>query len=139
MKSERAMRIIATVVLASLLPLFPACSSESGGPAPARSSAGLPQGDVGRGQQLAQDTTLTGQSCVSCHGDEGNAPIDPSYPRIAGQYADYLAYALQGYRDGKREHMLMTPQAAKLGDRQIADLAAYFASRNGKLRDMSGL
>ena len=51
---------------------------------------------------------------------------------------NYLAHALQQYRKGEREHALMTPQASGLGDQDIADLAAYFGSRPGQLRDLSG-
>lgn len=101
------------------------------------SSAGLPVGHVEAGQKLASaKNATTGQSCVDCHGAEGNAPIDASYPRLAGQYDDYLAYSLLGYRDGRREHALMSSQATDLTDQQIADLAAYFSTRAGNLRDL---
>jgi cytochrome c553 len=36
-------------------------------------------------------------ACVSCHGANFSKPIDPSYPKIAGQYADYLYVALKSY------------------------------------------
>ncbi len=103
------------------------------------SSAGLPPGRVDAGEQLAQEKgKATGQSCVDCHGPEGNAPIDASYPKLGGQHRDYLAYALQMYRDGEREQVLMSSQARDLNDQQIADLAAYFASRPSQLRDLQG-
>ncbi|MFC5577962.1 c-type cytochrome [Lysobacter niabensis] len=103
------------------------------------SSAGLPAGNIEAGEKLASTKNAkTGQSCVDCHGAEGNAPIDAAYPRLAGQYGDYLAHSLQGYRDGKREHALMSSQAAELTDQQIADLGAYFGSRTGNLRDLHG-
>ena len=104
------------------------------------SSAGLPGGHVETGEKLASTKNAkTGQSCVDCHGAEGNAPIDATYPKLAGQYHDYLAHSLQGYREGKREHALMSSQAADLTDQQIADLAAYFGSRTGNLRDLHGV
>src|SRR3546814_1819964 len=63
------------------------------------SSAGLPKGHVDAGEQLAHAKgKATGQSCVDCHGEEGNAPIDASYPKLGGQYHDYLAHSLQEYR-----------------------------------------
>jgi cytochrome c553 len=106
------------------------------------SSAGLPEGRIAEGEQLANTKgQATGQSCIDCHGADGNAPIDPAYPRIGGQYADYLAHAIQQYRDGERDHTLaalMRQQAADLSDQQIADLAAYFASRPTQLRDLHG-
>ena len=104
------------------------------------SSAGLPPGRIAAGEQLAQSKgKATGQSCIDCHGAEGNAPIDPSYPKLGGQYGDYIAHALQAYRAGDREHMLMSPQAANLSDQDIADLAAWFGSRPSQLRDLHGL
>src|ERR1035437_726560 len=33
-------------------------------------------------------------ACVACHGDNFSQPIDPSYPKIAGQHGDYLFAAL---------------------------------------------
>ncbi|WP_328230711.1 MULTISPECIES: c-type cytochrome [Lysobacter] len=107
------------------------------------SSSGLPAGNVEHGKALASDgeRSPTKQSCVSCHGAEGNAPIDPTYPRLAGQYHDYIAHSLQMYRDGDREHALMSSQAKNLNDQQIADLAAYFGSRDKdvQLRDLHGI
>lgn len=104
------------------------------------SSAGLPAGHMAAGEALASTkNAATGQSCVDCHGAEGNAPIDPSYPKLGGQYHDYLAHSLQAYRGGNREHALMSSQAKELTDQQIADLAVYFGSRDSKLRDLHGV
>ena len=104
------------------------------------SSAGLPKGHVDAGEQLAHAKgKATGQSCVDCHGEEGNAPIDASYPKLGGQYHDYIAHSLQEYRNGNREHALMSQQAKDLTDQQIADLAAYFGSRPTHLRDLHGV
>lgn len=103
------------------------------------SSAGLPAGHIDAGEKLAATKgKATNQSCVDCHGKEGNAPIDPTYPRLGGQYHDYIAHALQTYRDGDREHALMSQQAQDLTDQQIADLAAYFGSRPSHLSDLHG-
>jgi len=104
------------------------------------SSAGLPEGRIAAGEQLATSKgAATGQSCIDCHGVDGNAPIDPSYPKLGGQYADYLAHALQGYRNGDRENALMSSQARALSDQQIADLAAYFGSRPTELDNLAGV
>ena len=108
--------------------------------AAASSSAGLPDGRIATGEQLAKAKgKATGQSCVDCHGPDGNAPIDATYPKLGGQYADYIAHALQQYRKGERQHALMTPQAASLSDQDIADLAAFFGARPGQLRDLHGV
>lgn len=104
------------------------------------SSAGLPAGDIEAGRKLAANkNAATGQACIDCHGVSGNAPIDPTYPKLGGQYHDYLAHALQLYRNGDRQNALMSAQAKPLSDQQIADLAAYFGSEPSQLRDLRGL
>jgi len=104
------------------------------------SSAGLPAGRIAAGEARAKvKGKATGQSCIDCHGADGNQPIDPTYPKLGGQYGDYLAHALQAYRAGDRQHPLMTGQATDLSDQDIADLAAYFGSRPSQLRDLHGL
>jgi cytochrome c553 len=138
---------LALALLASLA--LAACSSgetpaahapAEGAEAHASSSAGLPDGRAGIGETLANTKQeATGQACVDCHGAGGNAPIDASYPKLGGQYRDYLAHSLQMYRDGGRSHALMASQAKGLTDQQIADLAAYFAAQPSELRDLSDL
>ena len=118
----------------------PSVASGEGGEAhvaPHSSSAGLPSGNAEAGKQLATTkNATTGQACVDCHGAEGNAPIDPSYPKIGGQYADYLSHALLAYRKGDRDHALMSSQAKGLTDQQIADLGVYFAGTPSQLTDL---
>ena len=89
-------------------------------------SAGA-DGDAGRGETL-------GYTCLGCHGIEGYRNAYPSYrvPKLGGQKASYLIIALQAYRDGTREHPTMTAQASSLTDQDIADTAAYLASRSGE-------
>ena len=102
-------------------------------------------GDVARGEHMAADKQLSGngQACVDCHGPAGAKPIDPTYPVLAGQYQDYLFQAIRAYRDGDRQHALMTLQmqgamkAGHLDDQAVADLAAYFAAQSGSLSDLS--
>ncbi len=104
------------------------------------SSAGLPSGHVDAGAKRALvKSEATGQTCIDCHGRDGNVPLDPTYPKLGGQYHDYISHALQMYRSGGREHALMSAQAKNLTDQEIADLSAYFASRPGQLRDLDGL
>jgi cytochrome c553 len=75
--------------------------------------------------------------CAACHGD-GNKTLDATYPKLAGQYPDYLSKALHEYKSGKRKHPIMDAQAANLSDQDIADLAAYFGSVPGGIHDLSG-
>ncbi|MES2859637.1 MAG: cytochrome c [Pseudomonadota bacterium] len=108
----------------------------------ASSSAGLPKGDAAAGKTLASTRGASGQSCVDCHGADGNNPLDPTYPKLGGQYHDYLEHALQAYRSGDRGGSvtsdLMANQAKALSDQQIADLSAYFGGVPGQLRDLHG-
>lgn len=106
-------------------------------PVSEHSSAGLPTGDVAAGEKLASTVRSSGQACVGCHGKEGAAPIDVAYPKLAGQYHDYLAHSLQMYRSGGRQNVLMAAQAKELTDQQIADLAAYFNSREPRVFDLA--
>ena len=135
----------------SLLALaLAACSNEeaaghgeaSAHEAPKSSSAGLPAGNLEAGKKLAHTKGATGQACVDCHGEDGNKPIDPSYPKLGGQYHDYIAHALLAYRKGDRGGSpttdLMAGQAKTLTDQQIADLGAYFGAAPGQLRDLHG-
>jgi cytochrome c553 len=71
--------------------------------------------------------TLAGQ-CRTCHGINGVAKI-PIAPHIGGEPADYIASQLTAFRDGAREHEMMTVVARTLSDDQIADLAAWYGSR----------
>jgi cytochrome c553 len=94
------------------------------------SSAGLPPGRPEMGEKLAGTKNAdTGQACVGCHGAGGNAPIDPSYPKLGGQYADYLQKALRDYKSGARKNPIMAGFAATLTDKDIDNVAAYFASQ----------
>lgn len=76
------------------------------------------------------------QLCSACHGPDGNSASD-QFPRLAGQREAYLVAALQAYRSGRRNEPMMSPQAKKLSDRDIDQLAAYYAAQMG-LRVMQG-
>jgi cytochrome c553 len=71
--------------------------------------------------------------CASCHGADGKTPTDPSYPKIAGQYPDYLLKALNDYHSGARKNAIMGAVAKPLAKRDMQDLAAYFGSLPGPL------
>lgn len=69
-------------------------------------------------------------ACAICHGADGKALV-PMYPKLAGQNAAYLKYALTAYRSGDRQGPmagLMYPNAKDLTDQDIDDLAAYYRS-----------
>lgn len=82
---------------------------------------------------LAANAPESAASCVACHGERGAAPILPSYPVLAGQYADYLEHSLLAYRDGSRKNAIMAGLAGGLSDADIRALSRYFAAQDGPL------
>ena len=66
--------------------------------------------------------------CAACHGMDGNSPT-PDYPKIGGQYEDYLAKALRDYKSGARKNAIMAGFAGALTKQDIANLAAHYASQ----------
>lgn len=95
-------------------------------------ASAAPSGDIEAGK-------ATSQICQACHGADGNGIGDPQYPLLAGQYADYLAKALHDYRSGARDNPIMAGFASTLSDEDILNLAAFFASQETRLRDLSGI
>ena len=82
---------------------------------------------------LAAGAAKYKQVCASCHGADGNTPIDPSYPKLAKQYPDYLHQALKDYKSGARKNAIMGAIAQGLTTREMKDLAAYLANLDGSL------
>lgn len=75
-----------------------------------------------------------GQVCAACHGKDGKTPIDPSYPIIAGQYADYIVQALRDYKSGARKNPIMGAQAKLLSSADMENVAAFYSSLPSDLR-----
>ena len=77
------------------------------------------------------DHALQVQACNNCHGPNG-AGEAPMYPYLAGQHASYLTAAMAEWKSGARKtdpSGQMTTIAARLGDRDVAALSAYFAAQ----------
>lgn len=79
------------------------------------------QGNISAGKTLAA-------SCASCHGEDGNSMM-PTFPKLAGQHASYLAQQLYAFKENLRNAPMMAPLAMGLNDEAINDLAAYFADQ----------
>jgi len=100
--------------LAAAALLFPALACAQGSP---------PAGNAAAGSQKTQ-------MCVGCHGITGWRTAFPEVykvPKLGGQHEAYLVKALQEYRSGARSHPSMRAIATSLSDKDIADLAAYYA------------
>jgi cytochrome c553 len=77
-------------------------------------------------------------NCVSCHGANLSKPIDPSYPKIAGQEPDYLFVALKSYKTQDnpnvgRSNGVMGAIAKQFSNAELKELANYVGSLDGQL------
>jgi cytochrome c553 len=90
-------------------------------------AGGASAADIEAGRKIAE------AQCAACHGKDGKTPVDPAYPKLAGQYPDYLVKALNDYRTGARKNAIMGGMAKPLSKNDIDNLAAYFASLPGPL------
>ena len=74
---------------------------------------------------LRKNAPAAAAPCMACHNPA--VPHDPSWPRIAGQKAAYLAAQLRAFRSGARKSAVMNPMAKNLSDDAITALAEHFA------------
>lgn len=68
-------------------------------------------------------------ACAGCHGPTG-AGIPAQYPRVAGQFAEYLAAQLHAFKDGARgndPNGMMRGVAGRMSEREIRAVAEYAA------------
>ncbi len=95
-------------------------------------------GAAAQAQDLAAGKAVFDKfNCASCHGADAKTAVDPAYPKLAGQHADYLAHALKAYKRGStgspatanvRKNPIMGGLAAPLSDQDIANVSAWLAS-----------
>ncbi len=68
-------------------------------------------------------------ACTGCHGEDGNS-LAPNFPKLAGQYADYIVKQVNDFLQNKRSDQVMSGMAATAGGPEnLADIAAFFASQ----------
>ncbi|WP_426104208.1 c-type cytochrome [Massilia sp. TSP1-1-2] len=89
-------------------------------------------GNVAKGQEKVKEL-----NCAACHGADFNKPIDPSYPKLAGQHAEYIEHALRAYKRGDgpngRNNAIMMGQVKPLSNADMANIAAYLQSLPSEL------
>jgi cytochrome c553 len=78
-------------------------------------------------------------NCASCHGANFSMPIDPSYPKIGGQHADYLFVALKAYKISDnakigRNNAIMASMAKQYSNAELKLMANYLASVQGDVK-----
>ncbi|ABN81955.1 c-type cytochrome [Burkholderia pseudomallei] len=90
--------------------------------------------DVAKGKELVES-----HNCAACHGAKLDNPINAEYPRLAGQHADYLVWAMRQYQMGLtnpllgRNNAIMQAQVQSLSIADMKDIAAYLESLQGSL------
>lgn len=90
-------------------------------------------GDVERGRHIAEKglPEKLVPACMSCHGQH-EIRRNPHYPKLEGQYAEYLRLQLQLFRERKRGgtpyHHIMQRVATQLTDEDIRDVTEYLAA-----------
>ena len=88
----------------------------------------------------AEVAALLGKAnCASCHGANFSMPIDPSYPKIGGQHADYLFVALKAYKVSEnakvgRANPIMASMAKQYSNAELKLLANYISSVQGDVK-----
>jgi cytochrome c553 len=98
---------------------------------PIADTAGTPSAEV--------QALLTKGACASCHGANFSKPVDPGYPKIAGQHADYLSAALRAYANSGnaqwgRGNAIMGGQVKQFKLDELKALAKYIGSLPGELQ-----
>ena len=83
------------------------------------SAGALAAGDAAAGAAKAK-------SCAGCHGAKGEG-VKPN-PALAGKSEEDIVEALKAYKSGKRAHAVMKSLATPLGDADMANIGAYYAS-----------
>ena len=103
------------------------------------SQLGHPDGPVPKTVEIPAVLQAKLATCIACHGANFSTPTDGTIPRLAGQHADYLLYALHAYQvDGNphygRSNAMMNPMAKPLSSVDVEQIADFLASLPGELR-----
>ena len=88
-------------------------------------------GDAAAGKALSL-------ACSACHGMDGATGLDPTYPDLAGQNERYLLRQMQLIQSNERPILLMTGQLTGKSEQDLENLAAYYASLPGRVRQAAG-
>jgi cytochrome c553 len=107
------------------------------------SKHGLVQGQMAakqvKGPSVEVAALLGKANCASCHGADFSTPIDPSYPKIGGQHADYLYVALKAYKISDnakvgRNNAIMASMAKQYTNTELKLMANYLSSLPGDVK-----
>jgi len=82
---------------------------------------------IGKGDPVAgKDKSAM---CQGCHGEKGISDA-PTFPKLAGQFANYLQKQVRDFQNEARVDPTMSGMAATVTENQdLLDITAYFASQ----------
>lgn len=103
------------------------------------SAAPLAKADLGSGK--AAELVIKG-ACTSCHGESFNQPVGAGFPKLAGQYRDYLYIALKSYKtEGNpavgRGNAVMGGVVKQFSNSELKVLAEYMAALPGEVKTVA--
>ena len=93
-------------------------------PARANEPAEAAKPDPAKGQAASA-------ACQACHVADGSRGL-PANPILQGQHPEDIAKQLHEFKSGKRKNAVMTGMAATVPDGEIANIAAFYASKQAK-------
>ena len=119
--TKHAVAIALTLALSPAIALYPAASAYAGD-SPDEIKLRKGAGDPVAGKEKSA-------MCQGCHGEDGNSAA-PSFPKLSGQFANYLQKQIHDFQGNSRSDPMMSGMAAGLTDKQdLLDISAYFASQ----------
>ncbi|MEN8215092.1 MAG: cytochrome c [Pseudomonadota bacterium] len=71
------------------------------------------------------------KTCIACHGADGQTPIMPSYPKLAGQSKEYAVAQMKDIKSGARNNgmtAVMKGIMASVSDAEMEDIAEWLVS-----------
>ena len=80
--------------------------------------------DLAKGQ-------ATAAVCGACHTADGSRG-SPANPILQGQHPEYIVKQLTEFKSGKRDNAIMKGMATTLGDADMKNVAAFYASKQAK-------
>ncbi len=87
---------------------------------------------VAAGKAQAAGDAAAGEAkaaaCAACHGADGNS-ANAEWPKVAGQHPKYVEKQLNDFKAGRRVNAMMTGMVAPLSKQDMADIAAFYATK----------
>lgn len=73
------------------------------------------------------------KGCINCHGADAKTPVQPGFPKLAGQFGDYLEGQMLAFKTGDRkgsEADVMKPHAETLERDEMLAIASFIVGPN---------